>query len=809
MKKFQLNPLAAVISALSLPLSAQYVSAQDVDSVVDDSPQSAVEELVVTGFRRSILNSIDSKRSADTIVESISAEDIGGLPDVSIADSLARLPGVTTDRTGGQAGSIQIRGLSGEFVFATLNGREQVSPNRGRTVEFNQYPAELLTEVAVYKSPKASLIEGGVAGTVELKTANPLEMKEHHKFNVNLRGSYNDRAGDIVGAEETGSRFSASYQGKFLNDMLGFALGYARLEQGSVDEFYSGLGWTSVNDSDFVDLDGDGSPNAISDGFEFSHRGGNEIRDGYMATVQFEPTENLSIQADYYLSKFESEQFQKGFLWQDITRFELDNLTIAPNGIDVIGGQATLLASTRASGPVTHSAGVNSVNEGFQTVSSDKTDDDETTSGGINIKWTADTWQISFDWSRSEAEGFHADGFARAHLYDNDPATRTPVPFFDADGNPIQQVDGDGNPVVDANGDPLFVQATDANGSPLWDYARVNDLSVSWLNQSGELPRISVNQDFTNTDPSQGNFMRLSTYERYPHLNTDEIDAFKIDGKVELDNAFIASVEAGARYSERRYTRGRQTFVYSSFGGVGDNNLRSVSLALDESTTSVGSWSGQFSHFPAFLDINSDAVFAQAIEDGLVLNNDGSLRDTTPRARWGEGRSWSMLQRADVTEEVLAYYLMGNIDTEVGDMAITGNVGVRIVETEQSAVGIRPADPLNGIPSDDIRDDLGRLPEEEGLAPQAFFEDGDEYTKVLPSLNLNFQITDNDQIRLAAAKVISRADIDDLANDASLRADFDENRQSYRISYDAENNPFIRPFEANQIDISYEHYILP
>ena len=122
--------------ALALPAAAQESAADE--SEADD--EGGIEEVVVTGFRSSLMSSIQSKRKADSIVEVITAEDIGGLPDFSIADSLSRVAGITTTRSGGQASDIQIRGLGDEFVFATMKGREQVSPHLRRTIEFNQYP---------------------------------------------------------------------------------------------------------------------------------------------------------------------------------------------------------------------------------------------------------------------------------------------------------------------------------------------------------------------------------------------------------------------------------------------------------------------------------------------------------------------------------------------------------------------------------------------------------------------------------------------------------------------------------------------
>lgn len=129
--------------------------------------------IVVTGFRASVENSIAVKRDAPIIMEVVSADDIAGLPDVSIAEALARLPGVAAQRGSGQASAINIRGLTPELVTSSLDGREQVATSGLRTIEFEQYPSELVSQAAVYKSPMASLIEGGIAGRVELKTARP------------------------------------------------------------------------------------------------------------------------------------------------------------------------------------------------------------------------------------------------------------------------------------------------------------------------------------------------------------------------------------------------------------------------------------------------------------------------------------------------------------------------------------------------------------------------------------------------------------------------------------------------------------
>ncbi len=787
MKKFKLNPLAAVVSSLAVAGTAQFAVAQD------DAPMIEEEEVIVTGFRRTLLNSIDAKRNADTIVEAISAEDIGGLPDASIADSLARLPGVTTERTGGEAGNIQIRGLSGDYVFATLNGREQVSPSNDRTIEFNQYPAELLSEVAVYKTPKASLIEGGVAGTVELRTSNPLDMSTDQKFHVSGRLHYNDYAKNVAGAQETGSRFTISYQGKFLDETLGVSLGYARFDQGSVAAEYNGLPWGAPGSQDTVTFD-DGVERSISNGFELHQTGGEEIRDGYMAAIQYEPNDNLTIQADVFLSEFESSQYSRGFIIQRLSGFEIDNPIYNSDG-DVIGGQFTLLPSTRTSGPA-HGGQTNANDQGFQVNSNDVTDTDEVLSTGFEVKWEEDTWELSLDLSRSEASGRNEDGFVRAHLY--------------------------GREVVDGNGDPIL----DSNGDPVIDYTetgRVSNLAFSYLNQPGSIPQITFNDaaDFTNVDPTQGPAVQMSTYERYPHVNDDELDAMRIDGKFMFEDFAITSVEAGLRWSDRHYTNGRETFVYSIYDGD-PSNQAAQPISLADANVSISDWEGDYSHLPSFPEFDADAVFYQALADeaDFLRDENGELRDPTPRARWSEGRAWSMVERADVTEEVLAAYVMANFEFEVLDRELTGNVGIRTVDTTQAATALVPADPANGLPAVDVRDGLGQLisdvPQIGGTAYNeqfqqygaAFVEVEDQYRINLPSLNVSYNLTDQDVLRFAAAKVISRAPINRLANDIQERYNRVEAGEEvyFEYSVNASNNPTIRPFEANQYDLSYERY---
>ncbi|MGB3377197.1 MAG: TonB-dependent receptor plug domain-containing protein, partial [Allopontixanthobacter sediminis] len=144
---------------------AQDAAEPVVNEAATEDESEDEDVIVVSGFRASLESSVNEKRRSDLILESVTAEDIGKLPDDSIGESIARLPGVTSQRLNGRANVIAIRGLGPDFSQTLLNGREQTSTGDNRAVEFDQYPSEVVNQVVVYKSPSASLVGQGLVGT--------------------------------------------------------------------------------------------------------------------------------------------------------------------------------------------------------------------------------------------------------------------------------------------------------------------------------------------------------------------------------------------------------------------------------------------------------------------------------------------------------------------------------------------------------------------------------------------------------------------------------------------------------------------
>ncbi len=166
--------LAGTAIAQQAPAKPPAIGTGNAAAAQGEAGAGTLDEVVVTGIRRGIENAIEVKRDSSSIVEAISAEDIGKLPDQSIADSLSRLPGLTSQRAEGRASAISLRGTDPGFTTALLNGREQVSTGDNRSIEFDQYPSELLSAVVVYKTPDSNLVGQGLAGTIDLRTQRPL-----------------------------------------------------------------------------------------------------------------------------------------------------------------------------------------------------------------------------------------------------------------------------------------------------------------------------------------------------------------------------------------------------------------------------------------------------------------------------------------------------------------------------------------------------------------------------------------------------------------------------------------------------------
>lgn len=300
--------LTAVASAV-LGLSAPQAYAQSATSQVEE-----LEEVVVTGIRSSLERASDIKRNSDGVVDAISAEDIGKFPDSNLAESLQRVSGVSIDRQNNEGNQITVRGFGPRFNLVTLNGRSMPTSNAlfqrflNRSFNFNELASSSVSAVEVYKTGRADLPTGGIGSTVNIRSAKPFD---YNGFKV--AGSIKANIDTTV---ETGSDFtpdaSILISNTFADDKIGLLASVSYSERDSRLESVQVDATQRVVDNDPVDAGIDSSLNQNDRNALFLPRSVqyNTIdyereRTNAQFVAQFRPNENLEIDVDYTLSRFE------------------------------------------------------------------------------------------------------------------------------------------------------------------------------------------------------------------------------------------------------------------------------------------------------------------------------------------------------------------------------------------------------------------------------------------------------------------------------------------------------------------------
>lgn len=314
------SPIAATTQQTA---PASKTTAASKKAEADKDKVSNLSTVVVTGIRGSIQSALEAKQNSNDIIEAISAEDIGKLPDASIAESLSRLPGLATQRLDGRANVISIRGLSPDFAGTTLNGREQATIGENRGVEYDQYPSELISGAAVYKTPDASLIGQGLSGTVDLHTIRPLDVA-HRTMVVNLRGEHtsNGKLNPGSGVGDMGHRASFSYIDQFFDHTLGVAVGFAQLDSPIQEKQYQAWWWSVDNGSAGINQNWGGPTtpgmpdNVISqEGMQLRAKSESQKRNGLMTVIEWAPGDHYHSTLDMYYSTFNQRTSTNGVQW--------------------------------------------------------------------------------------------------------------------------------------------------------------------------------------------------------------------------------------------------------------------------------------------------------------------------------------------------------------------------------------------------------------------------------------------------------------------------------------------------------------
>ena len=303
MKKLNIGGRDLLLHASRAAMGAMLLVGASQSAFAQEKAEEAEEdEIVVTGFRASLESAVNEKRSNEQIVESVTAEDIGKLPDSSIGESIGRLPGLATQRLSGRANVVTIRGFGPDFSQTLLNGREQTTTSDNRSVELDQYPSEIVSQVVVFKSPTASLVGQGLVGTIDIRTIRPLEYGKR-VLAIGARGSYADLGALNAGSSELGYRANATYVDQFADDTVGVSIAASYVDEPYQLQEFNAWGYAGSGTA--------ASPSVIggSKSFVTSTK---LKRFGLNGTLQVQASDSLMLTLDGFYSNFNDDQSKRG-----------------------------------------------------------------------------------------------------------------------------------------------------------------------------------------------------------------------------------------------------------------------------------------------------------------------------------------------------------------------------------------------------------------------------------------------------------------------------------------------------------------
>ncbi|WP_236904348.1 TonB-dependent receptor [Collimonas fungivorans] len=306
-----------------MPAYAQ--QADDAASKADSksADKGGIEQVTISGIRGSLQKSLTQKRNADSHVEVITAEDIGKMPDKNVADSLSRVPGVTIGNAGATEGGfdeadrVSMRGTSPSLTQTLINGHNVASGDWfvldqsgtvGRSVSYTLLPSELVGSVVVHKSSQANLVEGGVAGSVDIITRKPLEFKKQFTAEATLGAVYADLPG------KTDPQISALVNWKNEANTFGILVQAFSEERHLQRQGQEILGYTQIAPGSKIalahpDLAGVYAPNLINSAlFEQQRK-----RTGGLIDAQFKVSNDFSFDVNAFTSEMKAANYNRSY----------------------------------------------------------------------------------------------------------------------------------------------------------------------------------------------------------------------------------------------------------------------------------------------------------------------------------------------------------------------------------------------------------------------------------------------------------------------------------------------------------------
>ena len=739
------NTLCCCIAlALAAPLSAfaQEQTATETPAAASAQDPATLDTVTVTGVRASLARSIDSKRDAATVQDSISALELGKFPDDNVADSLSHITGVAISRTaGGEGQKVSVRGLGPEYTLTTFNDRILATDGAGRDFAFDVLPADVISGADVIKGAQSSLTEGAIGGLVNLRSASPFDQKGQHGV-VRVEGDRN------LMSDLNGKKLSAAYSNTFANDTFGVLLGLVVSERKDrTDIAGNDGGWTrnpDPNDPSWLwgnawggNIDPNGNGELDED--EYGLIGPGQFRVGsileekkrraYSAKFEWRPHENVRLTLDGLKTRLDSPQvgYQQSYYplfapgrWSDITvqngivtGFTMDN----PDPEQRMNPELLNMTEHRVV---------------------------DTDLYGLNGEWKVnDSLTLNGDVYRSTSKRY-------------------------------------------------------SGGQDTYVVLRMNQPNVTRIELTPDrVPNVYTHFDDgrdLSTGLANGQFGASDFNTHYMELRgdniKDEITGGVLGGDLFVDRFGIDNIKFGVSLTDRSK---RRDLVNNTLNGgadyysgnyainVGDlgGNVLSHTFTLPEFMNKVNS------HFPrSFLAFDVPNYLQQLAAYNGTPRPGGGTYDFANAAP-----QWNPLESYDVSEKTIAPFVQFNLRGEKWD----GNVGMRMVRTRTNSEAWDAQ--ILSITENGAFNYTADYAE-----PTPISQKG-KYTYWLPSGNFIWHFTDDLQLRVGAAKTMARPPVDKLApTNTTASVSWGEFTQIYGGNVD------LKPYTAKQADVSLEWY---
>lgn len=744
----KLNKLSASIAVMMMS-STLTVHAQT--ELQANSQSQVLEEVVVTGIRGSLKQSLDVKRSASQVMDAISAEDVGKFPDTNIAEALQRITGVAIDRSGGEGQFITVRGLGPEFNTVLLNGRLLATDNDGREFSFDVISSDIIQRAEVFKSATPDLKSGGIGSVVNIATARPFDRGGKY-LNLSVSAGYDTLR------EDTNPEFSAVGSWTNEDETFGVLTGASYSNRASQEDSVNTGGFLVRDGSLFVSASesavglGADSLGALPAGTRvqqnlgFVRRQQDRERITVNTSIQARPSETVKLTVDGLYSRFDIDGIDRVFTGFFNPQF------INP----VIDANGTVTSFSRPS------VSFNNRNPLIGT-------------------------QLGLSQDDNVVVGANRD--AETYLL----------------GTSLEIAASD-NLTITAD-----VSISEANRDDYNPFVVIGKLSPTsqtiQLNDSG-VPTLTGVTGLTDTSLQRLHFVDVRRV-----AIQDEIFDTSIDLDWDLDRGRLKSVSAGLNYTDRDKSRDRYDNFSATQGfGIFCAYCGYTVSPSSSNFLSELSFDGFLSGVNGAGAVNQRALTFDFADVFSVLNDNASI--TAPnRAGRGAISDAELIARRDasggsifgfyepdlntaasfaVGETTTAAYLNTHWEGEFNDMPWSANIGFRIVETEITSTGIDQ-------PAVEIRESVDDTQLDIRFGDPTLISVKNDYRNFLPSLNFKLEPTDNTVLRLGFSETITRPTLTALGISNTFGG-----RSNAPVS--GGGNPDLQAFEATNYDVAFEWY---